>query len=180
MAFISRKLDGLALWPTFCTTRAAMGTADTPAAPIIGFTFPRVITYISLPSSVPAAVPTTKAARPRPMIMMVLIVRNSSADILEPTATPRKIVTMLISSFWAVLDRRSTTPASRKRFPSISMPINGLAAGTSSAEAMVVRTGKRIFTRRLTGLTSLITTIRSFFVVRARITGGWMIGTRAI
>ena len=62
----------------------------------------------------------------------------------------------------------------------MSIPISGVAAGTSRAAATVVRMGKSILTRRLTGLISLITTLRSFFVVRARITGGWMIGTRAM
>ena len=40
IACINRKLDGSASAPTFCDTRAAIGTADTPAEPISGFTFP--------------------------------------------------------------------------------------------------------------------------------------------
>ncbi len=38
MACISRKLWGLASSPTLLATRAAMGTADTPAAPMMGLT----------------------------------------------------------------------------------------------------------------------------------------------
>ena len=40
IACISRKLVGSASAPTFWDTRAAIGTADTPAEPISGLTFP--------------------------------------------------------------------------------------------------------------------------------------------
>ena len=40
MACISRKLEGLAFWPSRLDTRAAMGTADTPAEPMRGLTLP--------------------------------------------------------------------------------------------------------------------------------------------
>jgi putative protease len=40
---MSRKLDGLARWPSFWDTRAAIGTADTPAEPMSGFILPPVI-----------------------------------------------------------------------------------------------------------------------------------------
>ena len=40
IACISRKFVGSASAPTFWDTRAAIGTADTPAEPINGFTFP--------------------------------------------------------------------------------------------------------------------------------------------
>ena len=42
MACISRKLEGFSLWPTFWETRAAIGTAETPAEPIRGLTWPPV------------------------------------------------------------------------------------------------------------------------------------------
>ncbi len=157
-----------------------MGTADTPAAPIIGLTLPPLITYISFPSSTPLAVPIENAISPSPMMNSVSITRNSAADILLPTLTPSSIVTMLTSSFCAVFERRSTTPASRRRLPSMSMPTSGVAAGMESAMTIVVTTGNTIFTRCDTCFTSLITTTRSFSEVRARMIGGWITGTRAM
>ncbi|OPY06817.1 MAG: hypothetical protein A4E67_01355 [Syntrophaceae bacterium PtaB.Bin038] len=40
MACISKKFFGFSRCPTTCETRAAIGTADTPAEPISGFTLP--------------------------------------------------------------------------------------------------------------------------------------------
>ena len=36
MACINRKLEGFAFCPSTCDTRAAIGTADTPAEPMSG------------------------------------------------------------------------------------------------------------------------------------------------
>ena len=44
---------GSASEPTFWDTRAAMGTADTPAEPISGFTFPPVTLHMILPTTAP-------------------------------------------------------------------------------------------------------------------------------
>ena len=40
IACISKKLDGFAFCPTVCDTRAAIGTADTPAEPMSGLILP--------------------------------------------------------------------------------------------------------------------------------------------
>ena len=56
IACMSRKFAGLAFWPSTCETRAAIGTADTPAEPISGFTLPPVNLYITLPNSRPPTV----------------------------------------------------------------------------------------------------------------------------
>lgn len=90
MACISKKLEGLYFWPSFCTTRAAIGTAETPAAPIMGFTLPLDSLHITLPSSTPPAVPTENAIRPRTMIFNVSTRRNASALAFAPTVIPRK------------------------------------------------------------------------------------------
>ena len=45
IACISRKLEGFSFCPTTWDTRAAIGTADTPAEPISGLTLPPVRTY---------------------------------------------------------------------------------------------------------------------------------------
>ena len=65
MACISRKLPGSSSWPTFWDTRAAIGTADTPAEPISGLIWPPERMFISLASSTPPAVPKLKAMTPR-------------------------------------------------------------------------------------------------------------------
>ena len=63
IACISRKFVESASAPTFCETLAAIGTAETPADPISGFTFPPVILHISLPKRTPDAVPNANATR---------------------------------------------------------------------------------------------------------------------
>ena len=40
IACMRRKFEGFSLDPTVCETRAAIGTADTPAEPIRGFILP--------------------------------------------------------------------------------------------------------------------------------------------
>ena len=69
---------------------------------------------------------------------------------------PRKIVTVFISSFWAVLFRRSTTPDSRIRLPSISAPISDAAEGSIRETKIVTTIGNRIF--------SVFETSRSCFI----------------
>ena len=78
IACISRKLPGFSSWPTFWLTRAAIGTAETPAEPINGFTLPFVAINISLPNNTPPAVPKQKANRPRIIMPMVCGLRKTS------------------------------------------------------------------------------------------------------
>ena len=89
IACINRKLDGSASVPTFCDTRAAIGTADTPAEPISGFTLPCVALHIILPNSTPAAVPNANATRPNATIFKVSRFKNASALVVAPTDVPR-------------------------------------------------------------------------------------------
>src|SRR5690606_18866831 len=56
MACISRKFCGLDSSPTLFETRAAIGTADTPADPIRGLILCWLNRFISLAISTPAAV----------------------------------------------------------------------------------------------------------------------------
>ena len=72
IACIRRKFVGSACAPTFCETRAAIGTADTPAEPISGLIFPCVTTFRSWPSQTPPAVPKMNAIRPRTTIFSVI------------------------------------------------------------------------------------------------------------
>ena len=71
IACISKKFLGFSDCPIFWTTLAAIGTAETPAAPIIGFTFPLVNLYIIFPNSTPPTVPKENAINPRIMIFIV-------------------------------------------------------------------------------------------------------------
>ena len=60
------------------------------------------------------------------------------------------------------------------------MPMRGAALGSSSTQMTVTKIGNRIFSSLETGRSWVMTTERSFLVVRARIIGGWMMGTSAI
>ncbi|CSB62276.1 Uncharacterised protein [Vibrio cholerae] len=127
------------------TTRAAIGTAETPAAPISGLissleNLLRIFAIIT-----PPAVPILKAAAPSAKIPKVSKLRKVSACNLEPTPKPKKMVTILISSFCAVLDKRSTTPASRIRFPKQNMPTKGVAAGKNRMVISSTTSGNTIF-----------------------------------
>ena len=99
MACISRWFCELASSPTWFTTRAAMGTAETPAAPIKGLIGADDRLFMSLAINTPVAVPTEKAIMPRMRIPTVSRLRNSAAANLLPILSPRKIVTVLISDF---------------------------------------------------------------------------------
>jgi hypothetical protein len=114
------------------------------------------------------------------MILIVSHRRKTSAPIVIPTQVPRKNVTMLISSFCAMLVRRSTTPLSRSRFPPISIARSGAAGGTMRTPTNVTASGKMILTFCETGRGVSMTTIRSFSVVSSLMIGGWMRGTRAM
>ena len=180
MACISRKLAGLARWPSFWLTRAAIGTAETPAEPISGLIFSLRKRFMNLASSTPPALPQPKAKMPIAMILMVCQVRKVLAVAVAPTQTPRKMVTMFISSFWAVLSRRSVTPHSCIRLPSIRQPTRGAAEGTSRATKMVTTKGKMIFSVLETLRSGRMTILRSSSLVSARMMGGWITGTSAM
>ena len=116
---------------------ASMGTADTPAEPIRGLILPPERTHISLPNSTPQAVAKQNAVRPRKMILMVSTLRNLSYTAVAPTEMPRKVVTIFIRAFWAVSLRRSVTPHSRNRLPSIRQPSRGATVGSTKQVTIV-------------------------------------------
>ena len=182
MACISRKFEGSAFWPSVCDTRAAIGTAETPAEPISGLILlsPFEKKFITLASSTPPAVPIAKAITPSTRMNSVRGLRNASAVAVAPTVRPRKMTTMFISSFCTVFDRRSTTPHSFIRLPSMRQPTSGAADGSSSAMITVMISGKRIFSVFDTGRSWRILILRSFSVVSMRMIGGWITGTRAM
>ena len=62
MACIKRKLLGSAFCPSDWLTRAAIGTADTPAEPISGLIFSLEKRFMNLARSTPPAVPIPKAS----------------------------------------------------------------------------------------------------------------------
>jgi len=135
---------------------------------------------MNLASRTPPAVPKPKATTPMPMIARVLGLRKVAPVAVAPTLIPRKMVTMFISSFCMVLLRRSSTPHSLARLPSIRQAISGAAEGTSRATNTVTTMGKKIFSFLLTSRRGFMTIWRSSLVVSAFIMGGWITGTRAM
>ena len=171
---------GSASAPTFWDTRAAIGTADTPAEPISGLIFPPVILQRSLPKSTPPMVPKINAVRPRATILMVVTFKNASALVVAPTEVPSRITTIYIRALLAVSASCFTTPLSRNRLPNISIPTRGAVDGRIRHTTMVTMMGNRIFSSLDTGRSCSILILRSFSVVRSFINGGWMIGTSAM
>ena len=84
------------------------------------------------------------------MILMVCRDRKVLEVAVAPTVKPRKIVTMFISSLDMALLRRSATPDSLARLPSIRQATSGAAEGTSRATNTVIMIGKTIFSFWLT------------------------------
>ena len=161
-------------------TRAAIGTAETPAAPINGLILFFENKFIIFANITPEAVPNTNATRPISKIPNDESCINLSADICIPTPKPKNIVTMFNNSFCIVLDNLSTTPISFMKLPNVNAPINGTDDGTKRTHKQRTIKGKSIFSILLTSLNCCILMQRSFFVVKARITGGWINGTNAI
>ena len=157
-----------------------MGTAETPAAPIRGLILPFVTIYSTLPISTPPAVEQMQAVRPSTTISSVLSWMKSCPFAVAPTHTPSMMVTMFISAFCAVSDRRSTTPDSRNRLPSMNMPSSGTTEGRIRAMSTSTTIGKMIFSVFETFLSCVILTFRSFSVVSSFMIGGWMIGISAM
>ena len=133
IACIKRKLPGLYCWPTVCDTRAAIGTADTPAEPISGLIFSLLKRFIIFAKITPDAEPNENATIPNVRMPRVFQLRKASAVAVAPTEIPRKMVTMFINSFCTVFDKRSVTPHSFIKLPNIKQPISGAAEGKRMA-----------------------------------------------
>ena len=142
-----------------------------------GLTFQPVARHMILPKITPPAVPKMNATRPRKMMSSVCGTRKLSALIVMPVPVARKIVTMLQREFCAVSERRSMTPDSRKRLPSMSMPSSEAIGGSSRLMRMAETMGKQMRSNFVTVRICSMTTSRSFCVVRSFMTGGWMSGT---
>ncbi len=121
--------------------RPAMGKAEIPAAPISGLILPPVSTHINFPNNKPATVSSTKANKPKTMILPVSRFKNAAALIVAPMARPKNNVAMLMISFCAALLKRSTTPETLSRFPSMSIEMSGVASGTSKPTTSVSTMG---------------------------------------
>ena len=172
IACISRKLAGFAFCPSTWETRAAIGTAETPAEPIRGLILPFVTKHIILPVIRPPQVEMQNATSPRAIINKVWGFKKFSAFAVAPTETPRNMVTIFISSFCAVLEILSVTPHTLRRLPNIRNPIRGAASGTIIATTTVTIMGNSRSSVLDTGRSAVITISRSFFVVSILIKGG--------
>ena len=145
IACIIKKLSGSDSIPTLLATRAAIGTAETPAAPIKGLILFLENRFISFAISTPVIVPIPNATIPKPNIPRVSPTKNSSATNLEPTDKPRNMVAVLIKAFCAVSDRRATTRHSFIKLPKQNIPSRGAAPGTINATSNNNTRGKRTF-----------------------------------
>jgi hypothetical protein len=99
---------------------------------------------------------------------------------VEPMATVRIMMITFIRPPAAVLARRSTTPVSLNRLPSISMVISGATGGKNRLTMIAMTTGKAIFSSLVTLRDCAMGIWRSALVVSKRITGGWIIGISAM
>ena len=115
MACMIKKFWGSSLAPTIWQTRAESGTADTPAAPMMGLILFLLKRFMALADNTPAAVAMAKAAAPRTKISKESGVRNLEASVEVPTVKPKSMVTMSIKAVRAVFANRSVTPAFLKQ-----------------------------------------------------------------
>jgi len=128
---------------------------------------------MSFPRKMPAAVSNEMATRPKPRTIKVWGFRNTGPAIVAPMETPRSRVTTLAISFSEALTKRSATRLSRKRFPSIRVPINGVPMGAIKHVTRVTAMGKMIFKAGGTFFFWYFMTIcRSSMEVNARMIGG--------
>ena len=79
---------------------------------------------------------------------------------------------MYINALDAVSVSCLTTPDSRNRLPSISMPTSGAVVGRIEHTTIVTMIGKRILSSLETGLNCSIFIFRSFSVVSSFMIGG--------
>ena len=79
---------------------------------------------------------------------------------------------MLINSFRAAPERRSTTPDSVIKFPNIKAPISGVASGSNSKQSPKTTNGNMIRSPRRTVRNCLISSFRSVSVVSRFMIGG--------
>ncbi len=87
---------------------------------------------------------------------------------------------MYIMALEAVSVSCLTTPDSRNRLPSISIPTRGAVVGRIRHTTIVTTMGKRIFSSLDTGRSCPILIFLSSSVVNSFIMGGWIMGTSDI
>ena len=159
---------------------AAIGTAETPAEPISGLMRPPEVLYITTPPSSPPMVDRPKAQRPSTIIFIVFQLRKFWATIVAPTEVARKMVMIFISAFCAVSLRRSVTPHSRNRLPSIRQPTSGAVDGRRRITKVATTIGKIIFSVLDTSRACSILTLRILSVVHSFMSGGCISGISAM
>ena len=107
-------------------------------------------------------------------------VRNVVACVEQPTVRPISIVQISIIALLAVLAKRFVTPLSFNRLPKNNIPNKGIPLGTIVQVNNKPIIGNTTFSVLDTWRGGFILINRSFFVVKARIIGGWITGTRAM
>ena len=137
-------LVGSSCRPICVITRADIGKAEMPQAPIIGLILFFRNRFRSLANRTPPTVSKTKATRPRSRIKIVCTFRKFSARICEATVIPRRRVIRFASVPCAVSERLSRTPHSRIRLPNIRKPTSATLLGAIRPATIVMQTGNRI------------------------------------
>ena len=166
--------------PTLLTTLAAIGTAETPAAPISGLILVLLKIFIIFATITPVAVPIAKAIMPKIRMPNVSGVKNLSAASFDPTDKPKKIVTIFIKEFCATSLNLSTTKDYFIRLPKQSIPNRGAALGSNKPTNKNSIIGKIIFSFWDTLLNWTIWIVLSESEVKAFIIGGCINGTSAM
>src|SRR5574344_1723525 len=180
-ACIRMMFDGSSLSAIFCTTRADIGNAEIPAAPIIGLIFFLRKRLMNFANNTPPIESSMNAASPSAMMSNVSAETNCSACMLNETLMPRSRVIKFVRAVRAVSASESSTPHSRTRLPNMRKPTSDTEAGAMSPVIMVTTTGNAMRTPFDTSLPLYsILIIRSFFVVTILIASGCTTGTSAI
>jgi len=175
IAAISRlTLPSVSLDTNDWTTRADIGTAETPAAPMQGLIFfdAGKKIFIAFAKRIPPAVLNENATAPSIKIKIVRGCKKLAPSIVAPMVIPRKRVTILIKAPPAVLLSRSVTPVSVNRFPNINIPIRGAQVGTAREANTPVKMGNKMTAVFETGMAWGMSIARSFELVSILMIGG--------
>ena len=141
---MSRKFCGSSASPILWITRADIGKAEMPAAPIIGFIFFFEKRLISFAKSTPPTVSNMNATRPSAIIRRVSFLMNLSACICVAMVMPSRSVMRFARTFCAVSESESSTPHSRSRLPNMRKPMSETLFGAMMPTIIVSIIGKSI------------------------------------
>ncbi len=145
MACIRRKFDGLAFCPIICDTRAAMGTAATPAEPISGLTSRPSHNLQDFSPENPSYRRQAEGHEAEANDGQVLKPQKRLAAGIGPHRNGQEDNDGVHDGVLGDIREARHDAHSRNRFPSISIPIRGATEGKRSEQTMVTIMGKITF-----------------------------------